>query len=58
MYHSKECEIQEGEVCKEEIPKELCYCALKSNHGIYYRSIYDSLSENVWELNHKLQMKQ
>lgn len=47
-HHPIESEVQEGEVHEEEVPKELANCPIKSNHGVYYNSIYDGLDKNVW----------
>lgn len=35
--------------------KELCELPIKSNHGVYYNPIYDSLDQSVWDLNDSLQ---
>lgn len=57
-HHPIESEVEESEIHEEEVPKELAKSPIKSNHGVYYNSIYDGLDENVWKLNDNLQKKE
>ena len=46
-HHPVECEVQEGEVHEEEVPQELSNRPLESDHGVYYKSIHNSLDKDV-----------
>ena len=39
-HHPIICEIEQCEVHEKQVPKVLCSCPFKGNHGIYYDTIY------------------
>lgn len=53
-HHPIQGEIEQCEVCEENVPKELNHGPLESNHGIHQHSIYKCLNKDVGQFNHNL----
>lgn len=53
-HHAVEGEVHEREEHEEEIPEEFLGCPVEANETVDDESVYDSLKENVWNLNKNL----
>lgn len=53
-HHPVEGEVQKCEEHEEQVPEEFRWFPVETDAAIYDGTIYDSLEENVGDLNHDL----
>lgn len=57
-HHSVICEVEEGEECNKEKPKEFCCCPFKAHHSIHNEAVICCLNEHIWDFSNHLHCKE